>query len=131
MNADMFGTITLPISDAVCRELLTTACEGGSVYWLRGQVQYGGDPDADLSTYGVLNVTKCFDVEDRSNKFADINYDTIRKGIVALLKPEANVGAHHKKSIAMMLIDPDNADYDADDADAVLQFGMFGELVYG
>jgi len=123
------ATIALEIPDAVCRDLLTACFEGGSAYWLSCDraVYTGHDTDA----YGVKKIVGCEDVEDSKTKWGDATYDTMRHGFQLLLAPGADVSSTIKKDAAMCLIDYENANWDADTADAVLQFGLLGELVYG
>lgn len=121
------ATITLPISDELCRNLLTACYEGGSAYWLScDSVVYTGH---DTDEYGVSEIKGCFDGEN-DDKFGDADFDTMRKGIALLVAPNADISSTIRDNILGCLVDPDH-DWDADDADAVLQFGLLGELVYG
>ena len=55
---------------------------------------------------------------------------TMRDGIRRLLAPGANVHASIRNDVMLLCTDPEHA-ADADTADAVVQFAVFGELVFG
>lgn len=94
------------------KDIVITACEGGVNYW--GKVRFY-DPDngkAVLVEYGD---------EDTPIATHTINTSTIRKGLrLALESEHENI-----RFIAVRDI------LDADEADIIVQLGLFGELVYG
>ena len=121
--------VSLPISDDICRDFLTTCFEGGSSYWLScDSVVYTGH---DTDKYGVAKINGCCDVEDEETGFGDADFETIRLGFQRLLAPGADIADHIRIEVLDALTDPDSSAWDAWTADAVLQFGLLGELVYG
>lgn len=123
------ATVELTISDEICRHFLTACVESASAYWLQAdRVVYTGH---DTDDYGVSEIIGCADAEDRKEKWGNANFDTIRLGFQRLLAPGANVAANIKQEALEALTDPDSSSWDDWTADAVLQFGLLGELVYG
>lgn len=113
-------------------DILTTAVEGGSHYWLAAE-------DIKREKDGsVYLITKPFDVEtsrsfDMSNFQPfffprNIDLSVILKGL------QIACDQHDKYSklvSRIMLLSLDSADFDAGDCDLILQLGFFGDVVYG
>lgn len=59
-----------------------------------------------------------------------VDHQMLRDGIRRLLAPDANVSPSIRNDCAMLLTDPEHA-ADADTTDAIVQFAVFGELVFG
>ena len=108
-------------------DILVTAVEGGINYWFsvarwNGSKAVGYDMDAD---------------EDKPAKHT-ITVATVRKGLNLLAKGK---GWHPTKPAPQWWKDKWREayegcatcdwDYDAGDADAIVQVGLFGEVVYG
>lgn len=119
------AVVVLPIADQLCKDLLTTAMEGGSNYWLACK-----DVRRD-EEMNVVHVTRCRDAEDSSNKFDDVTLNTMRLGVQRLLAPGADVASNIRSELLALMLDPDDTSWDVWTADAVLQFGLLGSLVYG
>lgn len=118
-------TIDIEVKDEVCQDFLTTCVEGGSSYWLACQrVERRED----------LNVTKivgCCDVEDESTTWGDADAETIRLGIKRILDGTVAVRSDLRGDVLAAALEDDNANWDADTADCVLQAGLLNEIVYG
>lgn len=98
------------ITDEQIDDLLVTAFEGGITYWC-GEVKVVGDflggyASEQISRGGVL---KLYDAEEE--KWHTLNMSRLLKGL--------------------SLSNIDLEDYDAGDADTVIQNALFGEVVYG
>lgn len=117
--------LELPLSDKACQDLLTTCVEGGSAYWLACQ-SIERTPELD-----VTKIVGCFDRDDDDTKWGDADVETIRKGITKILNREVKVNSTTYSNILSVATNYENADYDADDADAALQAGLLGGIVYG
>lgn len=106
-------------------DVVTTALEGGIGYWsvcsayewdgvpARAQIQemdYDGEPDGPLM---------------------EVDRALIRKGIKEILAGESNVNATTVAYVQEANKYNDAGDVDADVADAIVQVGLFGNLVYG
>ena len=121
------------------RDILITAIEGGINYWA-----YVNDyePDCDAPDYkaganchAVISVRYAEDFPEVQK--VRVTEATIRKGFNIL----RNGGGHHVKPApewyhrkwrdAYRKCATGEWDYDAGDADSILQAGLFGEVVYG
>lgn len=97
-------------------DVFTTAFEGGINYWASVRVFRWEDEQR-----GVL-----LDEEDDGREWT-ITLDTIARGITVLT-------AVDRLPAAFKLANRTNGadgDFDADDADRILQAGLFGQVVYG
>lgn len=118
-------SVEFEVKDKLCLDLLTTAVEGGSAYWLACR-SYTRDTD--------LNVTKivgCFDREDASTQFDDVDIDTMRSGIERILSGKVAVREDVRGTVLAAVLDDDNSNWDSETADLVLQAGLHNEIVYG
>jgi len=128
------ANITLPISEILCKDLLTACYEGGSAYWLACDRVVYSDPEKE--NYGVVKIIGCHesDAEELdAENWGDADIGTMMLGIQRLLGPDgaSKVNSDTIKNIAAAVMDPESCDWDADDADCVLQLGLLGDLVYG
>ena len=107
--------VPVDVDDQLILDILTTAIEGGSNYWIESCNLDRNDSD--------LSVTKAeINTHDGEMFIADKN--TIISGIKMMLNSDSNFMI----GIALNIIL--HEDYDACDADNILQYGMFKELVY-
>jgi hypothetical protein len=93
-------------------DIFITACEGGVNYWAR------------VSNYSPENGTaKLHEVGDENSVIAihSLNSSVIRKGLKLALESEYE----GIRKIAVIDI------HDAIEADIIVQFGLFGEVIYG
>lgn len=95
------------------KDLFITALEVGINYW------------ALIEEYSHETYTaKIIDKEGSQPIQYNLSLNIIHKGVQKLYLDNSNWS---KKRINNLL----NEDYDAEDADIVLQYGLFGELIYG
>jgi len=115
-------TVTYEIQTALCKDLLITAIEGGINYW--GAVK---DYDPENGT------VKVWDEVEPSTTVHVVDVTTIERGIQILLEGYADTTAakNISKSVANYPSGKVFFDFDASDADCVLQCGIFGEIIYG
>ncbi|MGZ4518826.1 MAG: hypothetical protein ACXVGB_00210 [Mycobacteriaceae bacterium] len=132
--------------DQLYFDIFVTALEGGIGYWSEcSAYHWMGDSDSGddlLGFYAVVN-----DVEDEDKEYI-IDRSTIVKGFNAILSARApfyeHIGITHTQCADVKYLGPglaravrmahrniEEADFDAADADAIVQVGLFGELVYG
>ena len=100
-------------SVSLLKDLFITALEGGSNYWLIINNWCLEDHVATIT-----------DTETNLLTEHQVNLLTIKQGFEKLY---AENSQWSKKRIFNLL----NEDYDAEDADIVLQYGLFGKLIYG
>lgn len=128
------GSPTVSPRDQLVRDTLSTCIEGGSAYWLDGRPKRLMDTGKrfinDGEPWHYAGVTHCLDAED-GTAFADITIATIEAGFLSIVDGTVRVRAGLAGAIIVAWHLPDDADIDAEAADAVLQAGLFGDLVYG
>jgi hypothetical protein len=120
--------------DKAYADVFTTALEGGIGYWSACS-RYKWSVDGTLDGQALDFIAVVQDVEDDEAPTYVIDREVIRRGISALyvylrsLGDEAN-RYHQRAARDLSLGHYDDADYDADTADMVVQFGLFNELRY-
>lgn len=134
------GSITLSftLADQQCYDIMCTATEGGINYWAdiikrKGQLRDDSEiPDivsfeADVQDGPV----SCDHPEIEAQEIGrfTIGPDMIRAGLRRLLAPGAEISPAIRNDAVLQLVDPEHAS-DADTADAIVQFAVFGELVF-
>ena len=121
-------TLTFEVPEALCRDIIITACEGGIGYWSVLK-EYDG-PAIEDGKEGALPLY-IKDDEDRQGGWLRLGEAQIVLGIERILK-DYPLGVT-AKNIAIALADPEygSAELDAEDADSIIQCGVLGEIVYG
>ena len=115
-------TTTLHLTDEFLRDVLTTAIEGGVTYWSRVS-EYQWDNPNPNQVYAVLVETEVYDHEPEEHR---VTLDTVVTGIQRVLaKPQLRLG------LAAHIFALDAGDIDADDADVIVQMGLFDQVIYG
>lgn len=121
------GTVTIevPFTEQDIENVIVTAFEGGTDYWMgliRKKDQFDAKPkDEPISTW----ITKLL-LEGQEVEVCDIE-DRSERWVLTLQKILAGIAKNAKER-------PDNAykeNWDADDADCIIQYALFGEMVYG
>ena len=120
--------------------ILTTALEGGLHYvdlarsgykWYEPGPYGGGSADPAPNGGGNVVCTLLdFNETDENDNPAEfsVTLATVSKASGILAKRAAE--SRYAKYLLSVIRDPDS-DYDWDDAFAILQYGVFGEVVYG
>lgn len=86
-----------------------------------------GHHDADAHTYKVTLQDECVDEwKSKTITYQDL-YDASKK----LASGEVKVNSATKKVCQQIVTDASDVDYDADDADVIIQVALFGEIVFG
>lgn len=152
-NADLFraavaaaldvlnGNIIMPvvITDQTCFDLMCTAIEGGINYWAdvgkRTRALREGETIPDYTSFeadvqdGPVSCDHP-DIEAAEIGRFTIDPGMIRDGIRRLLAPGAQISPAIRNDVLLLAADPEHGP-DADSADAIVQFAVFGELVFG
>jgi len=110
-----------PEREEFLADILTTAVEGGVNYWAYADA-YIHTPSKDAAV--LLEEAE----EDECPHYVDI--DSIAKGI-ALYLEHLRPQNEYRKRIAEANRDNDAGELDAEDADVIVQFAIFGEIKYG
>lgn len=125
--------------------VLTTAIEGGSNYWAAvSEYRWGyhdigqsnGQPlPADQQAYAEAVIEDSGDFADEDPDFepTKVDLETIAKGLGLLRAGELQYIAPSLRANILLAdrTNGDEGDIDAVDADAILQLGVFGEVIYG
>jgi hypothetical protein len=150
--------IAVEVSDGLCASILCSAIEGGTGYWAMvdevTRVHTPGhnwdapvgaptrDPEIPhpWAYVSALFIDTEFDEDAYDKDDPDthpqfepqtVDYALIRKGIERILTPGADIGPKLRGYVCAGVMDNDGGQIDADAADAIVQFGMFGKLVFG
>ncbi len=115
-------------------DLFTTALEGGINYWSDCTEYRWSDDNGDEDLLGFRAVIE--EYHDGTERFID--RAVIRRGVILAAKPDvynALPGVYNLKDTAYAYRYGgerlDNLDYDATTADAIVQLGLFGKVIYG
>jgi hypothetical protein len=120
-------TLTCNVDKQTLFYLFVTALEGGIGYWsVCDQYHWcaeGGEDDLD-GFYATVEET-----EEDAPVTHRIDAACILRGLQFFAQP--GNGYKHVRQVARAVLMGDDADYDAGDADCIVQAGLFGEVVYG
>ena len=128
MGANVKATVTLHFDDEYLSNILVTAFDGdygGCWYW--------AEPKGEnwLVTDGVGGVWKSCTVREKEasqpngkKRWAVVDHAMVGRGIQHIIQ----AGGHDRLKVRLLAKDDD---LDANDADTIIQFAMFGEEVYG
>ena len=120
----------LEISDELIEDILCTAFEGGITYWAdniscednKDMKKVGGWKDTYLTKTKKKDAVMYIHESETGEK-----YPITKKSIIDALQKMDTPEYKYTKALNRLL----NGDWDADDADIVVQTACFGEVVYG
>jgi hypothetical protein len=118
--------------DKALGDIFTTALEGGIGYWSACSVyRWSVDGTLDGAARDFIAVVQ--DAEDEDGTEYVIDRAVIAKGLDrAYTRRAKGHSDYHAQALkALHFGRYDEADYDADTADLIVQFGLFDEVVYG
>jgi len=105
-------------------DILITAAEGVNSWWL--VTAYRHDYQTGRDVEDVMMMIVDVEVEDCEFK---VTLDTIHKGIKRIITEDL-VCAQIRKDIVLAITEDDASSIDSNDADCIVQVGLFGKLVY-
>lgn len=125
-------------------EVIITAIEGGTGYWATVfKYKHADLPPAEVHAIIAENDA----VEDAENDTPPgetieaapflaehgkrIGIDTIARGLGQITRGEIELGAATRKAIVEAARENDAGEIDADDADVIVQAGLFNKIIYG
>jgi len=116
-------------------DIFVTALEGGIGYWSvaksyrwsKGAATIERKLEADLDNFKAVIVSSEGDWPGEKV----IDAAVIARGMNKIMSGALSGNKTLTKKVWKSIEDPENADFDALDADAIVQIGLFGELVYG
>jgi hypothetical protein len=118
-------------------DVLTTALEGGIGYWSAAETYRWYDPKLEGGTAehedGIANAYAT--IVDDDGERHEITLDTIAHGIAKLLMPTTTFYPSGYSDLSEFALsnrtNGEDGDYDAEIADAVVQLGIYGKVVWG
>lgn len=124
-------------------DIISTAVEGGIGYWsqcshyqwvdysnsgnLFGPVGEKDPSKGTCATVHVLNADESGYVEEG----LEITVETVARGLGLIKSPEFGVNSRMRGEILVADVENDAGMIDSDDADVIVQAGLFGEVIYG
>lgn len=136
--SNLLHNLTMVLSDEACKDILTTAVQGGgSAYWAN---EYDGltEENDDAGYVTVFGIGEPDEDTDCNEPVVNhrVTYEDMRPALQWLIdnthKPSGS-GAIHKTMLASLVssIEPLGCGCDGYEADAVLQVAIFGKVIYG
>lgn len=116
--------VQVPMSVPVTflQDVFVTALEGGIGYWSQATLyRPGEDGDSRFKA----------EVVDEDDAELVIDASTILEGLSRSLDSRARINSRLQADIRSALDEQCAGNIDADAADVIVQFGLFGEIVYG
>ncbi len=130
-------TVELQIPDDLPFDLFVTAIEGGINYWFDVRAYRWMDDHKNDNLFGFYAKGYTWEDTHLEREMKMIDRETMLKGIGLILSlSDEELSLHGKyrdrirNCVAAGGVDK-VPDYDADDADHVVQVGMFGKVIYG
>jgi hypothetical protein len=120
-------TTTPTAKQQLVLDVFTTALEGGIGYWSQATSYHwlnGEDEDYEGFYADIIEV----DAEQQQHR---IDAGVIRKGLRAYALGQGGTEHRIKPPLVVTADNVEDWDFDAEDADIVVQLGLFGEVVYG
>lgn len=126
--------VTNTALDDLYLAIFTTALEGGIGYWAESSNYHWSFPDGSPDTLGFYSDVTVEGITDEEHNDYTIGRSVIVKGYRLATKPV------HRNALRWSTTPPLPPDYvtedtdwdfDANDADMIVQLGLFGEVVFG
>jgi hypothetical protein len=123
-------TLTCAVDKQTLFYLFSTALEGGIGYWSVCTKYHWSLPDGEDDVEGFYADVEETETDEDDAPTHRIDAQTIVRGLLYFAQP--GEGYKHVRQVARaVLMGDDDLDYDALDADCIVQAGLFGEVVYG
>ena len=126
------GNKRSPERQQLYTDIVTTAVEGGINYWARVcDYEYSDTFFGDSTNDASATVIEYGDSETEVARYK-LTTATVAKAFGIMRKgPVEYLGEAMRKHYLKEYQFPENADFDANDADNIVQIGLFGKVVYG
>ena len=126
------AVVSVELKESLLADIMCIALEGGIGYWCAASHIRRRKNESTDSPVGFDYVSfRAHDTEGDDFKNRPVNYNTIARGINKALKPGARIRSDLRDQIFRGVVSDDAGEIDADAADVIVQFGMFGRIVYG
>lgn len=125
-------TVTLPVSAEFVHDVFVTACEGGINFWAEVDQYHWSDGNRNPDLYGFFATVRAYDIDDFDDAKFRVDASVIAAGLQQIAAgPVEYLGEGLRTTIIQAAIAGDAGDIDANDADTIVQVGLFGRLIYG
>lgn len=122
-------TVTCEVDKQTLLYLFTTALEGGIGYWSVCTKYHWSLPDGEDDLDGFFATIEETETDEEPVE-RRIDAACILRGLAYFAQP--GQGYKHVRQVARaILLGDEDVDYDAEDADCIVQAGLFNEVVYG
>jgi hypothetical protein len=114
--------------NAELKEVLGFICDDAGMsidYWAETATH-----DEANQTYSITLLDDCVD-ETAGVVNKTVTYQDLYEASKRLASGEVKVNSATKAVCQQLIADPSDVDYDATDADVIVQVAMFGEIVFG
>ena len=123
-------TVTCEVDKAALHGVFVTALEGGIGYWSVCTTYHWSLPDGEDDVEGFYADVEETETDEDDAPTHRIDAACILRGLQFFAQP--GQGYRRVRSVARaVLMGDENVDYDAGDADCIVQAGLFGEVIYG
>jgi hypothetical protein len=125
VNTSREVTLTFTVPDKLLTDIIITGCEGGIGYW------------SQLESYDYKAVEEGEPLRAReqddftTGEWMTLDRDAVARGVKVLLQDYSESVAARNITKAITGFESGDYDYDAGDADCVIQCGLLGEIRYG
>lgn len=113
--------IKIKVTDEDIDDIVSTAFEGGITYWCR-KAEVVGEYLGEYASDQISRGGKIILYDAESNDKWELNKDNFLKGLQKFL---------NKRPSVLTDGEIDTCNIDAEDADMIIQYALFGELVFG
>ena len=125
-------TATYGVKDAVLWGIFVTALEGGIGYWSEAISYNFSVPGSAGNEEDHLGFSaQIIEIDDPDQKTHRIDRKVILRGLTKALSADPGVADHIVSDARREVVLGDGGYLDAEGADAIVQLGLFNELVYG
>tara|TARA_R100000008_G_scaffold15603_2_gene7598 strand:+ start:324 stop:704 length:381 start_codon:yes stop_codon:yes gene_type:complete len=124
---DIFRAAT-PAQRELCWSVFVTALEGGIGYWSQCHRYRWADANGEPDHIGFHAL---IDDEGHTEGLRCIDSDVMAKGFMKLMDDSVKLSSAIRGRMLAAWFSPRDADFDAEDADVVVQLGLYGEVIFG
>lgn len=113
--------------------LLSTALEQGIGYWAeaRKHVEKSFEGETINPWTVSCEIRAACEPTDVTGKWKKLDFETLRRGILWIVENPAVKNQYHLAACVGLLRGDEDADYDCETADLIVQAGLYQEIVYG
>lgn len=119
------------IDDQFLADILITAIEGGIGYWSEAVTYTWTEGPEHVRAEIIVTETDESETDDRLKGHKTINTQTILNGISTLLNGGVKINKEIMGYILSGVRESDAGYIDSDGADAIVQAGLFHEIIFG